>query len=651
MWTKSKSYDTAELLVLPEPPLATSACDNAFQNGLLESESYHFISALSYTIIPQVSPQSGTTLLQWVLSRWAKNDILSLDMLSQVELFQIEFFFTGTDTGHVFAIPLVPASTLQRVIEVFSSEPWCSTLVNELKINPSCNVGSQRLLHQHGKEDPVVGLDLLGTVIASSADTSLMISLFYPVPKHVVTIPHSNGLRSVLLWEGKPFADFLSENGRKERSENEAIYVFTGGDLATVRLWRVNVVECTFVLLHVLVMTPQFSGMHSSLEIAKREDHRRSPIERETSLTVLCLALDGNERLLAGVEGGVYCWCVNDLVWKTEGNSASQHPLLWNEKTHEYYTEKSSEAVGQVHLRCERLVNHHVWLRNSDFVTGSIARWRLDGVLGSPLLPTKWKSKHNTCSGGASVGIVSNEVAVYPFKASAEHVSNATIGSVLQKSLVTVSFDRELRNDLTVPVECVEPVVYPLTHLATPMAACYSMAVLERGARLITCTSDTLIHIWEWSAEREMYTPLVAAGQRSSQRCLGRHVGVLRSPDIFVTAGYDDGLVKEWHLYSEPESILRCERRFTLLQTDGGASKAELGNGNEIDQCVQGVSSLFVVPYFVVIFVVGAFERTIQTFQLSQTQGCEAPPDFIYNGFRTIKIPLFSKTPEKEQEY
>lgn len=45
-------------------------------------------------------------------------------------------------------------------------------------------------------------------------------------------------------------------------------------------------------------------------------------------------------------------------------------------------------------------------------------------------------------------------------------------------------------------------------------------------------------------------------------------------------------------------------------------------------------------PAFSALFIVGVFEHVIQTFTLSEVQGCEVPANYIYNGYKTIKLPL-----------
>lgn len=645
MWTKSKDYNVRKLTELAASPVLVSPefkrQSEGSSNSFIDEKEFNMIVALQYTIIPSLRNESEkVNLLRWVLSRWS--DSVSLAGLRNVPLQQAEFFFVGTENGQLFIFPLVPLFTLKSVVQLFQHEEWCGKFQKDLGSPINNNCGPRRLLHRHAREEPVSSLHVLGSLVASSSDGSVALSSFYPVCRPITLITQPFPVRSIKLWEGKPFSNGLSSEELKKRGETAAVYIFSGDERGVVRLWRVNVLAKNYTLLHVFLMSPSYLKMHSSLDIALREDAPHSLIEREPARTVHCMTLDNDERLLVGVEGSVYCWAINELPWK-EKFDQEYHPLQWSQELHDSLL-STSPSLSQVRLRAERLVNHHVWVRDHRFVSASISKWAETSLQSASERQRKvcrWKPKHQrNIAGGVCVGVVSNEVEFFTPRLLADELSTS---SILSNSLVTVSFEEgELHNDVVLPVGCVEPVVYPLTRLTIPIGACFAMELLENGRRLITYTSNNYLTVWSWEAEKETYIPFIVVGEENSPRGLGKNICILRSPDIFLTSGYDDGLVKEWHLYEKPLALLQCERRFTLQK----CSQFERNSDDKcvvvkegIEECVDGISAMFLIPSFGALFVVGLFEDTIQTFRFAETQGCEVPPNFLYNGLRTIQIP------------
>eukprot|EP00796_Vickermania_ingenoplastis_P004219 gene4219-3051_t len=560
-----------------------------------DGKEFHFLSALSYAIISPVPCLEAGTLLQWVVSRWAGSHTPSKDSLRVIGLTQVEFFFFGTDNGHLFAIPILPSSALQQ--------EWCNALKRDIKSKRNGNCGPRQLLHQHRTEEPVLGMDTLGTLVASaSSDASVAISIFYPQPHFIVAIPHQHAVRCLKLWEGKPFIE-LSPS--EDREESAAVYVFTGDANATMRLWRVDVLRRVYTLLHVFVLAPNTLCVHSSLEILNKEDNDRAQIQRVVEGGIHCLTLDGNSRVLAGVEGGVYCWCIDKLAWKNDTHM-EYHPLLWDEDKHTVLATTDEITVQRLRSRIERLVNHHVWVRDMGCVSSALEYWGTSHLVRLQKITVIYAS-----DGGEKAG--------------------PSQFRLLRDSLVTVSFEEgELRKDITLPVSCVEPVVYPLAHLRMPMAACFAIQMLENSTWLITSSSDSLVQVWLWDETVESYILHIVAGERGMERSLGKHIAVLRSPDTFfvqdtMTALSGNGICTRL-----------CSRRFALQ------SSIEAENSStslyEFEGCASGISCMVVVPFFSALFVVGVFEAVIQTFRLAETQGCEVPPNFLYNGHRTVQL-------------
>lgn len=647
MWTKTKDYNIKLLPELSASPLLVSPEFNrkseTNSNGSFDEKDFNIIVSLSYALVPSLNSDSEkVNVLKWVLSPWCNS--LSLDDFHKIPLHQVEFFFAGTENGQLFVFPLVPSFTLNSVIELFPNEEWTMRLEKRLKCNLNSNCGARRLLHQHSREEPVSGLHVLSTLVASSSsDGSVALSRFHPICSPITLIPHPHSVRCVKLWEGQPFSSDLSPEEQKKRGEAAAVYLFSGDACGVVRLWRVDVLSKAYVLHHVFLMSPSYLGMHSPLDIASMEDRQKTPIERETTRAVHSMTLDGDARILVGTEENVYCWIINELPWKKEFD-VHYHPLQWSHESHDALQGTASTSLSLVKLRAERLVNHHVWIRDHSFVSSSIARWAKVSDL-SPVKPrrsvSRWKAKHQSnIAGGLTVGVVSNEVEFFNPPSLSE--SDFSTSCILNNSLVTVSFEEgELRNDVVLPLSCVEPVVYPLARLSVPIGACFALEMLQEGRRLVTYTSNNCLTIWDWDSEQETFAPLLVAGDDGTPRGLGKNICILRPPDIFLTSGYDDGLVKEWHFYEKSDNLLQCERRFTVSKTSeltkSSDGKVVVTEG-KLEECADGISSMVVVPSFGALFLVGVFEHTIQTFRLTKTQGCEVPPNFLYNGFRTIQL-------------
>lgn len=600
------------------------------------------------------------------------------------------------------------------------------------------NCVGRRLLHRHAREEPVTVMDHLGTLFASAAssgDTSVAVSMFHPVPVGITCLPHPSAVRCTKLWEGSAFTATPSRSNAGEESdtplqgalqrwhdavhaaEPTAVYVFTGDDAGLVRLWRVDVVARSYTLQHVLMCSANMTGMLSPLSPFAREDNSKKVPSRDADRVVHCLEVDELAgRVFAGTEGGVYVWAINALPWRgAESPSAdalaAHHPLCWDEERQAPLpcallryeaslrrdsdadnilpTASSANSEKIVEYRASRLANHHVWVLPASLVQSEIARAMERGGSSAGLV-SRWKPKHGRMvTGGAAVGVVWNTV-----KLSTAAVSGrgATVGDRLTDTVVPVSFEGgELRNGLRVPLSCVVPVVYPLAFLRTPGTACFALRVLAGNRRLVTSCADGRVCVWTCRPDKdactavaETYVPQLVTNTRQEHRGLGRHVCVLRTPDVFVTCSYDDGLVKEWHVYDEPEALLRCARRFTLTpySSEGGrvqqqqqqladaftnmhkpkTANAAIAGGNsdevsaddgEDGDVVGGISCAAAYPAFGALFLVGVFESVIQTYSLTEVAGCEPPRNYVYNGHKTVRLPasmaedVYHKLPAK----
>lgn len=652
---------------------------------------------------------------------------------------QVEYFMLGTDNGQVFLMPLLPPHLLHvlltevgaealpglaeaqrrevRLMQTTAATPTVAAAPPRVPVN--C-VG-RRLLHRHVREEPVTALDHLGVLCASaasSADNAVALSVFHPSPSGVVCLPHPCPVRSLKLWEGTAFTtDTANMDGLQQRwgqhvqeAEPVAVYVFTGDDAGVVRLWRVDVVARTYALQHVLVCSTNMASMLSPLSPFAREDTTRRVPARDADRVVHCLDIDvAANRLFGGTEGGVFVWALDALPWRgpdavssseeehTPAHYAVRHPFCWDEAQRSPLpcalqcwaaaqsdtdgaapsSSSAAESEKVVEYRAARLVNHHVWILDAPLVQAEMKRAQeheQQQAASAEERVSGWKPKYGrVLTNGAAVGVVSNTVRLV------DGGAESGVAARLTRTTVSVIFDGgEVKNELRVPLSCVVPVHYPLTFLRTPGTACFALRVLAPQDRLLTSCADGKVCMWARKADHdaaESYVPRLLTDNKQAHRGLGRHLCVLRSPDVFVSCSFDDGLVKEWHVYDEPELLLRCARRFTLTpfvsdrtRNDGGGAfgareladmfkgvtqaaeekqKQPAGASSEDDDAedadrgdvVVGISCAAAYPAFGALFLVGAFESAIQAYSLTEVVGCEPPRNFIYNGHKTVHLP------------
>ncbi|KAK7198781.1 WD domain, G-beta repeat [Novymonas esmeraldas] len=636
---------------------------------------------------------------------------------------QVEYFFVGTENGQVFLMPLLPPHLLEALVEEGGdvalpglAQAWQreAALVGSAGEHPGhvpLNCVGRRLLHRHMREEPVAALDHLGTLLASAAssgDTSVALSLFHPVPRGITCLPHPCVVRSVKLWEGAAFtaqpstaatdASTAAEQRWRDAvraAEPTAVYVFTGDDAGIVRLWRVDVVAGSYALQHVLVCSARTTGMRSPLTPFARDDSAAAAPSCDADRVMHCLDVDeAAGRLYAGTEGGVCVWAIDALPWRgptavTAAALATQHPLCWDERRRAplqcalpdaggLARDADAASVATVEYRVARLANHHVWVLPAATVQPAMSR-AAERASGAGSVGG-WKPKYGrVVTGGAAVGVVSNTVRLSAAAAPVDGGGGdgddgaVAVADRLTDTAVPVSFEGgEVKNDLRVPLSCVVPVVYPLAFLRTPGTACFAVRVLASGRRLVTSCADGKVCVWACGGgDAEVHVPQLVTSTPQTFRGLGRHICVVRAPDVFVTCSYDDGLVKEWHIYDEPQMLLRCARRFTLTPhspesggssaqqrqqltdavrsmlapgdakdaKDGDGAAAEESGENEEGDAVGGISCAVAYPAFGAVFLVGAFESAIQTYSLTEVAGCEPPRNYVYNGHKTVRLP------------
>ncbi|ESL07672.1 hypothetical protein TRSC58_04635 [Trypanosoma rangeli SC58] len=519
--------------------------------------------------------------------------------------------------------------------------PFLTTPAGGAIESVSWNAGPRRILHQHGHGESVTSIANLGTLVASSgSDAYVHVSIFHPVPRHIISIPHPMAVRYLLMWEGTLFLERETNLQRRSAiamTESSIVYIFTGDESGLVRLWRVNIEDCTYFLATVFAISAHAGGIGfaSPLHYLACEDEDRTRVPTKQLKVIHSLAIDGDRRLLAGVEGGVVVWSLAELPWKQREDN---HILCWDIQRRQMNT----TALSVLQFRARRLANVSVWVKGAAFLQKSICSENVEGyepngnnahVRG--IQKSRWKPKYGThVANGFDVGVVSNLLTLPPLQEN----NGESVTSLLRTTYVPLQFS-SLKNTVYFPLYAVEPVFTPLHILSTTGSTCLALLVLQHERRVVTGGSDGKVVVWLWDASAEVYVQGIASseGQGHHGRC--RHVCLLRSPDIFLSCGYDDGLLKEWHVYDEPEFLMRSERSLRVLPANSDDLPSH-SSSPVVEECVGGISCAVSFPVFYALFTVGLFESSIQTYSLMEVHGCALPEDYIYNGYKTVRLTL-----------
>lgn len=611
---------------------------------MMETTRFGFIASLAYTLIPMVTKEEARRILSWVFGSGEPSEG------SLAALNQIEYLFAGTDNGRLFMFPLLPPSMRpfmnergDRKAQETMSVPW--------------NAGPRRLLHRHGAGGPVVSVGTLGTLVASAgSDACVHLSVYHPLPQHIVSIPHPSPLRSLLMWEGGLFVAREIETHRRSliaAAESSIVYMFTGDESGMVRAWRVNVDNQKYFLVTVFVIASleRCVGFASPLRYLAREDAKGTRAPTQKIKAVHCLAIDDDQRLLGGVDGGVVVWSLAALPWKQR---EEDHILCWEDEK----LRMNLRASPQLRFRVARLLNMSVWVKGAALLEESLGRekeeekeegGRSDGkkVHVAVAQRSRWKPKYGArVANGFDLGVVCNMVGPPPSLSSSsngkgdddddEGEEKCAI-SLLRATSLALHFP-SLKNTVHFPLWAVEPVFTPLRVVSTPGSVCFALLVLKHGVRIVTSGSDGKVTVWLWDEATSAYVMALVSDGGQGHCGPGRHVCLLRSPDIFVSCGYEDGVVKEWHVYDEPELLMRCERRFAVSPANFCASPSSSRPLSAGEVKAGGVSCAVSFPVFHVLFLVGLSDSTIQVFSLLELQGCAPPEDYIYNGYKTVRV-------------
>jgi hypothetical protein len=515
---------------------------------------------------------------------------------------QFEAFVCGFSSGVVLRCEVIASSYLSSLLSAEASR-----LVVALHRHQVASDNSE------DASCDVMGLATLGTITASVAgDRICRVSFFYPATDAICSLPHSAGLRSVLLHEGKK-----SWSDRNGDAESVALYVFTGDDAGVVRLWRVDVVEKTYFLHTVLVAGVFGSQGESSLVDA----HNLAASARLIGKPIYCLAVDGNveeaERLVATTDGHLLCFDCRRVMYKsTEMN----HSIL------DRSPEASAAGAQFVSAKVEvqRLAGVHVWCKSDVTVLKVLREYELrsehnDPGQEPPTPVTKWKSKHEkTVSSGLNIGCVSNEPFLAPTAAPCD-------------ALITAVFPG-LTNAAVWPVGALEPCLLPalVATVDREMRPVFSVAVCG-GGRLVTGDAAGHVKVWQFDDAARPFGryDILYDVPNAHDGHLVKVVAPLRRPDVFVSFGYD-GSFREWHIVdAAPEAC--CLRANVVTVAD--PLKASNDGSDKMGLCWGAVSEEFGA-----VFAVSLFEASVRTYAFLPCDTCEIPPGFIYNGINTVKI-------------
>ncbi|RNF18556.1 uncharacterized protein Tco025E_04430 [Trypanosoma conorhini] len=627
MWSRRNAFPLAALPEAGCAPLASTPSDDLRSStGLAEESKIKFITTLAYTLIPEVTREEAEVIFSWALRNAGGG---GRDKHRLAALNQIEYFFAGTDNGLLCMFPIFPPTM----------RPFLTTSTGGETVLVPWNAGPRRILHRHRHEESVMSIAKLATLVASAGSDGYMhLSSFHPAPRHIISIPHPTAVHCLLMWEGTLFLE--RETNPQQRSavaiaESSIVYIFTGDESGLVRLWRVNVEDHTYFLSTVFVITAHAggTGFSSPLHYLACEDGDRTSVPTKQSKVIHSLALDEDRRLLAGVEGGVVVWGLAALPWKQR---EEDHILCWDIEQGKMNT----TALSTLQFRTRRLTNVSVWVKGADLLQKSICSEKRgdDEVNGSNsqmkvIQKSRWKPKYGThVANGFDVGVVSNLLTLPPLQDS----NGESAMSLLQTTYVPLQFP-SLKNTVYFPLHAVEPAFTPLHILPTIGSTCFALLVLQHGRRIVTGGSDGKVVVWLWDTSAEVYMQGLVSSEGQGHCGLIRHLCLLRSPDIFISCGYDDGLIKEWHVYDEPEFFMRCERSLKVIPANlyGLTSHVPLP---VLEESVGGISCAVSFPEFHALFIVGLFESSIQTFSLMEVHGCALPEDYVYNGYKTVRL-------------
>lgn len=609
------------------------------------SQSFH-ITALAYSLVPVTAPEDAAALLGVVLSESEfaclrqKDDLLLSK--AQENLTQVEFFFMGTSSGELLALLLLLPDVL--------------SLLGRGREDDTANAGVPFLVHRHSAGCSVTSISVEGSVVASSSsDRQVVISFFFPEPVSITRVIHPGSLSCMTLWSGNTFVSSSSISGlrsgiptreithveRKEsdfrKQESSALYVFAGDHAATVRLFRVCVSSGEWFLTHVFVVSTNFCGSDGTplryLNIGRRSDVIATV---SPPSVVRCIAVDGGGRMVVGMERGFAVWDLRELVWRGSDSDSS----MWRDG------EESS--VHDLSLLAARLVGRHVFIKAPDALKAALERWHgssqgpaRSNTTADNFKVSTWKEKYRRrVTEGRQIGEVTHSMAA---PREAQQDARIAFPRYLEEIFVTIVFSFHiLRSEVMFPLSSIEPVVYPLSFSGTSGFGCVSLAVLGSGRRVATYHLDGAVRVWNWDVESKAYNPVLRAQTASCAAWLGGHVLALRSPDIFITCGMGGGLVQEWHVYDEPELLLRCWRSFGLSMSSSPAFSQRYGHDSSIEgkpsNAARGVRCAAAFPLFLALFLVADGDTAIQCFTIKEIHSCEPPANYWYNGLKTVRV-------------
>jgi hypothetical protein len=454
-------------------------------------------------------------------------------------------------------------------------------------------------------DNGVVRVALCGTPVATLHHDPQMVAKELeqqkkrvPPAEPVGSITGGRAVRAVLLWDG--FAQWLQEFPNEE----SAAYLFAGADDGYVRLWRVDVESGKSAVIAVFG-PPRVHDGH---------DAGATPGIFSVALDVDAKEGRPNGRLVAGTGNCWWAWPLENLTPQGLARPAPSTVAGACAWTADYLDVEAAIADGAT---LKPKVRAGTGARSFAMIAAAGASPTVSATLAGP---------------------VANRI----------HDDN-----VSSEALVPLNF-----SDLKKTVEWPASVVR-LVDAATAWGSWHTGPTYtvrqHRPGMVVTAGSDGRICLARWSDSNTV------AGNGASDRGY-TVVGVLRghtdlvktllpttAPNAFVSASYD-GTVRVWHL-SEEVGVARCASVLVVEQGSQPltrASKAKqhmhvVGGGVEIpeeerENAKHSVACAALFAEASTLFTVSLFERVVRTFMLLEVDSCDAPPGFIYNGARTLRV-------------
>ena len=662
MWCFRRQFDVRSSSVLTSSASIDQELEAYLQPG-------DHITAMKYVVVPVEAPTGFEMLSSEAIlgqgeypDHWLRTWHLlgTRDSPSKAGAFlqwlhhtrHAEFILLGLSNGGVYMVDITSGRMPPQEVRTLVAPPTDKVEEEDAKVDGV---------------DGIVGMDTSGTIMAAAIQggAAVQVSFFFPSIKPICTIPVPSDTKvsTVRLWEGA--WDWMDIKG-----EETALYLYMGTEDGAVRLWRIDVMwdqhkpTTKPFMLHSLFQMHHRSTIAQPASSASTTTTDAPPslvavpgaVRDDLSAlqaSVKCLELhdvDGDKengsggrgRLVAGTSKCLAAWDLS-AVPHIPSPSPFEAPLPTPEVVAARIAtrllasggEVSDSGPAAVTLPVEWLVGSSTmsWVREDSEknpsnptpigcvgvsrLTGqrvyvTCGRSTLQAACESQAGATPVKAKHGLVCDGLEVGSIVDVV-----------VTSKGGGDGAVSVLCGVLFP-SLKKSVLWPLECLDVVVPSalIAMKADSVGPVYSVAAMS-STRMVTGGADGSVKVWEWA--KGVFSVVQSATRHSD---LVKQVIPVRRPDVFLSSSYD-GTVREWHMYDSPQPLLNCQNT-TIVSI--GARDASSGGD------VQPVGVVDYFPAFNALFAAPLFDTRIKTYTIMETQGCELPPNMIYDGERTRRI-------------